>query len=287
MKEGRFEDLLEICLNRLDRGENLPDILKSYPSLETRLKPMLLVAMLSRALPQPAPRHTSIRTGMNHLLVEMDKIQAAGGFRKVKPEPTRDRILERWLESIPNPFSPDRTGGLSPSYRLAIITLVLVMGGSFLTLSASASGFSGNVFNNLKRGLERVRSVFIFNQPVVGNNFENEEIPRGNPANQGQGIGLNHEEVILPAEQKTPKNEEGDPGSAFVFDLSADESIKELKKAEIEEMKVEKEAEREAKKAEKEAEKEAKKAAKDKTKKEKDLKAKKIKPDKEKPKKDK
>ena len=53
-----------------------------------QLKNLLSAAMFIQSLPQPKPRHVSIRTGMNTILAEMDVIQAAGGLRIIKPQQT-------------------------------------------------------------------------------------------------------------------------------------------------------------------------------------------------------
>ncbi len=50
-----FAEILEIYLHRLDRGEDLQSVLERYPDHADRLRSLLAVAMVSRALPKPKP----------------------------------------------------------------------------------------------------------------------------------------------------------------------------------------------------------------------------------------
>ena len=164
-------------------------VLASYPSRAGQLKKFLAAAVFTQSLPQPEPRHVSIRTGMNTILSEMDVIQAAGGFRKLKPHQTPDRLIGRWLKNLPSAFLPNRVSNLKLSHRLAILALVVIMSGGFLTLTASASGLSRNVFTNLWRGLERVRTALLLKSPADEVLFENEGFPTGNQADPGGAAG--------------------------------------------------------------------------------------------------
>ena len=165
--ERNFIDVLEDCLSRLDRGELLLDVLGQYPSHEHRLKPLLLIAMLSRALPQPVPLGTAIRKGKNRMLAEMNLLQAEKASRTPKSRQPVGEVQDGWLERMPNPFQPGQVGNLNLAYRLAIAAVVLVMGGSLITLTASASGLPGGVFTHIYNGLESVREVLLFNSNTI------------------------------------------------------------------------------------------------------------------------
>ena len=160
LMERKFADIMEDCLARLDRGEMLLDVLGVYPALEAKLRPLLLIAMLGRALPQPAPKPDAIRKGKNRMLAEMNRVGAEKVSRRHQSREPVPEVADGWS----NPFQPDRVGNLKLSYRLAIVAVVLVVGGSLLTLDAAASGPPGGVLGNLFAGLERVRTALLFNE---------------------------------------------------------------------------------------------------------------------------
>jgi hypothetical protein len=155
---GNFPLYIELCLNRLDRGENLPDVLGDYPDHQELLKPLLLVAMASRSFPLPVSKHTARRLGKNQMLEEMEILRTEGVFRKNPAVPPAARL-------VGNLVSAYRSRGftrLAPSYRLAILALVIFMSGGFLTLTASASSQPGDVLYALKVGLEKVQLALTF-----------------------------------------------------------------------------------------------------------------------------
>jgi hypothetical protein len=180
MMQQKFIDILDDCLSRLDRGEVLLDVLDVYPSLEDKLKPLLLIAMLSRALPQPAPHSSAIRRGKNLMLAEMNRMQAERATQSSKARQPVGEVVDGLLENIPNVFQPDRVGSLSLGYRTAIVALVLVMSGSLLTLNVSASELPGGVFGNLAAGFERIRTVLLYgSSPPEGVTSTEEVSPDG------------------------------------------------------------------------------------------------------------
>ena len=148
----RFDRILDDCLLRMDRGESLIDILAVYPANEDTLKPLLLVAMLSRALPQPVPGYTALRVGKNQMLAEMASMQAEDSFIKPKPtRPPRERIVDRWIGSLKR---------LQPAYRFAMLSMVVILAGGFFTLSASASGMADNIMHTLFFSFEQMGELF-------------------------------------------------------------------------------------------------------------------------------
>jgi len=162
MNRHRFDFILEDCLSRIDRGESLQDVLDSYPALNDHLEPLVQTALMGRRLPKPVPSEDGFRTGKNMLLAEMNKMQRANGFRQKAKVPTPSRITERWLGSLVKLFQVKRTMGLGPVYRFAVIGLVLVLMGGFLTVNASASSLPGDILYDLKLGLEQTRVFFTF-----------------------------------------------------------------------------------------------------------------------------
>ncbi len=149
----RFDRILDDCLLRMDRGESLMDIIAIYPTHTDKLKPLLLVAMLSRALPQPVPGYTALRVGKNQMLAEMASMQAEDSFIKPKPaQPPRDRIVDRWIGALKR---------LQPAYRFAMLSLVVILAGGFFTLSASASGLADNIMQTLFFSFEQVGDLLL------------------------------------------------------------------------------------------------------------------------------
>ena len=152
MIPSKFDRILEECLSRMDRGESLMDILSVFPDLADKIKPLLMVAMLSRAVPQPVPGYTALRVGKNQLLAEMASMQAEGGFLERKPvEPPREGIVDRLARSLKQ---------LQPAYRFAMLSLVVILAGGFFTLSASASGLADNIMQTLFFSFEQVGELF-------------------------------------------------------------------------------------------------------------------------------
>ncbi len=164
MNRYRFDLILEDCLSRIDRGESLPEVVDSYPALESHLEPLLRVALMGRRLPKPVPSSDGFRIGKNMLLAEMNKIQQANTFRQNGYNPDSSRLTERWLGRITRLIQVKRTTRLTPIYRFAVVSLVLILLGGFLTVNASASSLPGDVLYDLKLGLEQARIFFTFDQ---------------------------------------------------------------------------------------------------------------------------
>ena len=153
MMPRKFDRIVEDCLSRMDRGESLIEILSVHPASAEELKPLLLVAMLSRALPQPVPGYTALRQGKNELLAEMATMEAEGLFLEPKPiQPPRERVLDRWARSLKR---------LQPAYRFATLSVVLILAGGFFTLSASASGLAGDVLDTLFFSFEQIGELLM------------------------------------------------------------------------------------------------------------------------------
>jgi hypothetical protein len=164
MNRYRFDLILEDCLSRIDRGESLPEVVDSYPALESHLEPLLQVALMGRRLPKPVPSSDGFRIGKNMLLAEMNKIQQANTFRQNGYNPDSSRLTERWLGRITRLIQVKRTTRLTPIYRFAVVGLVLILMGGFFTVNASASSLPGDVLYDLKLGLEQARIFFTFDQ---------------------------------------------------------------------------------------------------------------------------
>jgi len=160
----RFTELVDNCLQRLDHGEELLDILADYPDYHERIKPLLLVAMASRAFPVPIPNQTAKRMGRNNLLAEMAQMEGEEAFRKTSQIPTRARFFGNLVSSL-------RSTGLTrpvPNFRLAMAALIMVFGAGFYTLNASAGAYSGEFISYLTSSYQYVLEVLSFDGTESG-----------------------------------------------------------------------------------------------------------------------
>lgn len=157
MMGHEFAAAVEECLQRLDRGENLPDVLAEFPDMADKLEPLLLVAMASRAFPVPIPGQTAQRLGRNQMLSVMTDLESRGELRKKPAVPLTSRLVGELAGALRD-FGYNK---LAYSYRLAMVSLVLILSGGFLTLNASASSQPGDLLYTLKQGMERVGLVWM------------------------------------------------------------------------------------------------------------------------------
>jgi hypothetical protein len=162
MNRYKFDLILEDCLSRIDRGESLQDVLDSYPLLNGHLEPLVRAALMGRRLPRPVPSRDGFRTGKNMLLAEMNNMHQVNSFRQKGSRTASSSLTERWLGNLARLFQVKRTKSLAPVYRFAVVGLVLVLGGGFLTVNASASSLPGDALYDLKLGLEQARVFFTF-----------------------------------------------------------------------------------------------------------------------------
>ena len=275
MMKRKFDKIIEDCLSRMDQGESLMEILSVYPELADQIKPLMLVAMLGRALPHPVPGYTALRLGKNELLAEMASMQSEGAFLKPKPAaPPRENLVDRLAGSLKQ---------LQPAYRLAMLSLVIIMAGGFFTLSASASGLADNIMHTLFFSFEQVGDLLmvrlsppksLVENPIFSSDYD---LPQADKDHSGDFKGL-----MVEDDQMNP-DDAGLMGEDFLDqienrqytltlipdeeDLVEVEDEKDLEKEEKEDEKDlekdEKEAEKDAAKAEKDAEKDEKDAEKD------------------------
>jgi len=281
MMPSKFDRILEDCLSRMDRGESLLDILAVYPDLADTIKPLLMVAMLSRAVPQPVPGYTALRVGKNQLLAEMASVQAEGGFLERKPvAPPQEGIVDRLARSLKQ---------LRPAYRFAMLSLVVILAGGFFTFSASASGLADNIMQTLFFSFEQVGDLLLVKpsppkpmgeNPIFSSDYVLPDAPdysgdfKGSAVVGGE-IDQGREDLSrLETRQHTFSGkpaEEADPVNMIIDDEGRDgidgkdlmKEEKDEEKAAKDEEKILKEEEKEEEKAAKEEQKEEEKAAKD------------------------
>lgn len=155
-----FTSIVEVCLTRLDRGENLPDVLADYPAYQDRLKPLLLVAMASRAIDVPLPNDSTRRMGRNQMLAEMDQMGSKGylhryvGFTRV----------QSWIRDLVNTLRAKALVNTVPSYRLAVVALTIAFGIGLFAVSASASNLPGGLLGSFSSDFRQALGVFDIDQ---------------------------------------------------------------------------------------------------------------------------
>ena len=213
MRIGKLSAYLDECLYRLDRGEDLLEVLEDYPEHSERLKSLLLVAMASRTFPMPVPSHTAMREANNLMLEEMNDLEEKKSFRKSERIPALTQLLGGLASTL-------RAGGylrLAPSYRLAMITLALFISGGFLTINTAASDRSGNLIKDFRSGFEQLQVVFtnsVADAPVVVD-LPVEENFVAMDAKELTAPDLNLSPLVLQRNQTPPSSVE----NPIVFDL--------------------------------------------------------------------
>ena len=274
MRVRSFSIIVEDCLQGLDRGESLADLLADFPEQADQLKPLLLVAMASRAFPVPVPSQTAQRLGRNQMLAEMNRLEIKKAFRKKSTIPT----ASRWVGGLVNLARSRGLNRLAYSYRLAMVSLVLVLSGGYFTISASASSQPGDLLYNLRLGLQRVGLTLPIDEEP--SNKEGQPIPippepwefgryvwtlddiygedqdsgSGSPNNNTESgfltAGLEYDMDDIRAEIEAEKDLKEEEKAAAEAEKDAEKDLKEEEKAAAE---TEKDAEKDLKEEEKEA----------------------------------
>ena len=178
MNRQKFEFLLAECLDRLEGGESLQEILDKYPQQENRLKPLLQAALVSRALPKPEPSQEAVKSGKNRLLAEVDTLRLENKFNKNRTKPAIARYTGRLLEKI-HSFIEKENIDMKLVPRLAIYVLITVLVGGFFTVSASASSLPGDSLYGLKLSWEQAQLALTFDNDALAEleeEFESERL---------------------------------------------------------------------------------------------------------------
>ena len=137
----RLHDVLELCLNDLERGSDLDKILSRYPKQADGLRSILETSVQARDMSVPPPTDEVVKRNRARLL------QHAAVMREEKRAPVF------WI-------------GWSDSLRRSLVTLVVIIlffvSGSNL-VRASAAALPGDGLYPVKRGWENVSLFFTFN----------------------------------------------------------------------------------------------------------------------------
>lgn len=141
-----FEEILSICLDRLQDGDTVESCLVSYPAYAGRLAPLLQMADTLRAPEGPSMSAKGFRAGRARMLAEAAELRAQRG-----------RAL------------PSRRKGLWVGMRRLIaatvagmLLLCLVLGAGAATVSAASNSLPGSPLYPIKRSTEDLLSSLAF-----------------------------------------------------------------------------------------------------------------------------
>lgn len=137
-------DILEACLQSIERGANIDTLVARYPQFADELRPLLKAALSARAMPLPSPSASGMRRGRSQFL------QKAAEMREAKAAPRARRSVIPWFQ------------------RLAIslgLTFALVFSGTGL-VSASSTALPGENLYPVKRTWEDVSLFFVFDPSI-------------------------------------------------------------------------------------------------------------------------
>jgi hypothetical protein len=161
MKKKEFEQILEECLDRLESGATIEELLEEYPQLAPRLEPLLRAAHSAWSLPEP-DHQRSRREGRNRLLAEVDQMKNAGAFINNGTKPTFSRYSRQWFKNISSLLFGKENLKMKLLPRLALYGLMTVLIAGFFTVNASASSLPGDLLYDLKLGWEEFRLILTF-----------------------------------------------------------------------------------------------------------------------------
>lgn len=148
-------DILESCLQELENGVAIDDILSRFPDHAKELRPILNASLKARSRTVPAPTQAAINRGRARLM------QKAAEIQQKKNAPQKHAI----------PFFQ----------RIAIsfaVTATLLLSGTSL-VGASSTALPGQNLYPVKRGWENIRLFFAFNEEArnfLEEQFEGERL---------------------------------------------------------------------------------------------------------------
>lgn len=115
MTPDEFDTLLDQCMTRLQQGESVDRILKSFPGQAARLRPLLEVAARMYTLPAPKARPTAY-TAARHRMLEAIELQ------KNTPRPS---IWQR-IQGISFPVFPNMAQLFGNFTNVALLAILII-----------------------------------------------------------------------------------------------------------------------------------------------------------------
>jgi len=136
----KMYDILESCLQELDNGVDMENILARYPKFGGELRPILKASLQAKEMAASAPSQSTVIRGRTRLM------QRVAELREEKIAP-RKRVIPL-LQRIAISFA---------------LTATLLLSGTGL-VGASSSALPGQRLYPVKRGWEDLRLFFTFNE---------------------------------------------------------------------------------------------------------------------------
>ncbi|MBL8079647.1 MAG: hypothetical protein JNM55_16895 [Anaerolineales bacterium] len=156
-------DILEVCLQELEKGTDLDSLLARYPNHAVELRPMLQAAIRARSMSAAEPSPDAMRRGRAKLM------QRAAEMREEKVVPIRKPIkrvipaFQRWAMTLS-------------------LTATLLVSGTGL-VGASSTALPGENLYPVKRTWEDMRLFFTFDtnqRDMLESEFESERLHEAN-----------------------------------------------------------------------------------------------------------
>lgn len=137
----RFEDILNICLDRIANGDSIDACLQSYPDQASNLEPLLRTALYTRET------YSNIKAG-----TEFERVAR---FR-----------FQSYLHTITKKGKAGYSGLqlLRHSWIVAIAVVLVLCIASGSTVAASSNSLPGDILYPVKRTTEKVQGFFTFGQ---------------------------------------------------------------------------------------------------------------------------
>jgi uncharacterized membrane protein YgcG len=153
-------DILEACLQELENGVDVEELLKRHPEYAEELRPILSASIQARSIAVPAPSTDIVRRNRAKLM------QRAAEMREAKAVP-RKRFFPLFQ-------------------RLAIVLslLVLFLASGTRLVHASSTALPGENLYPVKRTWEDLRLLFVFNQQLRESLKEQYEVERLDEVNE-------------------------------------------------------------------------------------------------------
>jgi hypothetical protein len=133
-----FEVVLNICLDRIAKGDSIKQCLSEYPQFAAQLDPLLKTALSIQRVSAIKPRSEFKAEAKYRILMKLEKRKK----NVVNKEPFFRR-MPRWATVL-------------------IVALIIILVGSSGTVAASANSLPGDKLYPVKIASERVQTAFVF-----------------------------------------------------------------------------------------------------------------------------
>jgi YqxM protein len=145
-----FDEVLSICIDRLQKGDTVEACLVSYPGYAGRLAPLLYMADALQAPEGPSMSAEGFRAGQARMLRHAAHLRAARSQALPVRRSTSARPL---LKSVRR---------LAAVMAAGVLVICLVLGAGAATVSAASSSLPGSPLYTVKRASENLATSLAF-----------------------------------------------------------------------------------------------------------------------------